>query len=87
METLITQSQEQTDGIDRFVKIARSHINLEELTTEIAREFIEKIIVGDVNYIQGTHKKRQEIHFRYCYVGELPDLIGVTAADDVEAKK
>ena len=82
LETLITQSQELTDGIDRFVKIARSHINLEVLTTEIAREFIEKIIVGDVNYIQGTHKKRQEIRFRYCYVGELPDLIGVTAGEE-----
>ena len=78
LETLITDSESQTDGIEKFIKTARSHANLEVLTTEIAREFIEKIIVGDCNYIQGTHQKRQEIRFIYNYVGELPDIIGTS---------
>ncbi|MCL2513118.1 MAG: DUF4368 domain-containing protein [Oscillospiraceae bacterium] len=75
LETAIGQANEQTDGAEKFIKLIRSYKNIEELTAEIAREFIEKIIVGEPVYIRGNREKRQSVEFVYNYVGRLPASI------------
>jgi len=77
LELLVAQVSEQSEGAEKFMRVVRSHKNIEMLTAEIVREFIEKIIVGEPQYIpgKGHREKEQEIEFIYNYVGRLPSSI------------
>jgi len=75
LEQLIARTGEQTEGAEKFIRLIRSHKNMEELTTEIAREFIDRIIVGEPVYAPGNRVKQQSVEFSYNYVGKLPGSI------------
>ena len=74
-ERLIAQTGEKTEGMEKFIQLVRSYKNIEALTTEIAREFIEKIIVGEPVYAPGKQEKQQTVELIYNYVGKLPVAI------------
>ncbi|WP_449460775.1 DUF4368 domain-containing protein [Streptococcus suis] len=67
-EVLISQT-ESAENIDKFMRTIRQHTKLENLTTQLVNELIDKIIVHQPI---GRGKNRQvtiELHYRF--IGEL----------------
>ena len=63
--------QEEKKGVDvkRFLAIAKKYTDLTELTPEILREFIDKIIVHAPDKSSG--RRLQEIEIIYNHIGEF----------------
>ena len=52
------------------MNIVRKHMNFEELTHTLLREFVEKIVVHECSYdANGT--RRQDIEIYYSFVGKV----------------
>ena len=67
-ELLVSQT-ESVENIDKFMRTIRQHTKLENLTTQLVNELIDKIIIHQPT---GRGKKRQvtiELHYRF--IGEL----------------
>jgi len=71
--TLATYEKEQSEaaetfsGIDKFLKITRKYLNLQELNGTILRELVEKIVVHEK--VRGNGKKTQQVDIHYNFVG------------------
>ena len=61
--------EQQSANVKRFLKIAHSYIEPEELTPAILHEFVEKIIVHAPDKSSGHRKQQIDIH--YNFVGEI----------------
>ena len=56
--------------LEKFMNIVRKHMNFEELTHTLLREFVEKIVVHECSYDEnGT--RRQDIEIYYSFVGKV----------------
>jgi hypothetical protein len=75
LEKLIDETQTATDNIDKFIRLVRSYTQVETLTTEIAREFIEKIIIGEPQYTKSRNEKVQEVRIVFNYIGDVRETI------------
>ncbi|MDY7593021.1 DUF4368 domain-containing protein [Streptococcus suis] len=67
-EVLVSQT-ESAENIDKFIRIIRQHTKLENLTTQLVNELIDKIVIHQPT---GRGKNRQitiELHYRF--IGEL----------------
>jgi len=54
----------------------RSYTEPTELSGEIAREFIEKIVVGKAEHSnRGYRFKKQRVRIVYSYIGEFTDKV------------
>lgn len=60
---------ENTSNVDAFLKLVRKYTNIQELTAEIIREFVEKIYVYKVERIDG--KRVQRIKIVWNCIGEF----------------
>ena len=78
LKILIDEAMSQTVGIDKFLRLVKTHTEIKELTSEVVSEFIERIEVGEtvmVNPRRFAHwadEKRQNIRIVYNYVGAVP---------------
>ncbi|WP_251545879.1 DUF4368 domain-containing protein [Pumilibacter intestinalis] len=63
-------AKEQSDGTDKFLRLVRKYTEITELTPEIVRTFIEKIIVHEKEKVDG--KRRQTVEIIYNCVGAIP---------------
>ncbi len=63
-------AKEQSDGTDKFLRLVRKYTEITELTPEIVRTFIEKIIVHEKEKVDG--KRRQIVEIIYNCVGAIP---------------
>ncbi len=63
-------AKEQSDGTDKFLRFVRKYTEITELTPEIVRTFIEKIIVHEKEKVDG--KRRQTVEIIYNCVGAIP---------------
>ena len=63
-------AKEQSDGTDKFLRLVRKYTEIIELTPEIVRTFIEKIIVHEKKKVDG--KRRQTVEIIYNCVGAIP---------------
>ena len=70
LQEILKKAKEQTDNANRFMRIIRKYTDIAELTPEIVREFIEKIIVHEKQRIDG--KKVQAVEIIYNCVGAIP---------------
>ena len=77
-EQEIAQTTDAISGIDRFIKIVKKHIDLEELNATILRELVEKIVVHEkvrtVGYdSRGRQRKpiHQQVDIYYNFVGVI----------------
>ncbi|MCD8372824.1 MAG: recombinase family protein [Clostridia bacterium] len=61
---------EQDDNTERFLRLVRKYTEITEITPEIVRTFIEKIIVHEKEVIDG--KKTQCVEIIYNCVGAIP---------------
>ncbi|MDR0220772.1 MAG: DUF4368 domain-containing protein [Lachnospiraceae bacterium] len=75
LEKLISETQTATDNIDKFIRLVRSYTQVETLTAEIAREFIEKIIIGEPRYTKARNEKTQEVRIVFNYIGDVAETI------------
>ena len=64
----LSKAQEATRKTQKkFMNIVRKHMNFEELTHTLLREFVEKIVVHECSYDEnGT--RRQDIEIYYSFV-------------------
>jgi len=62
-----SETAETFSGIDKFLKITRKYLNLQELNGTILRELVEKIVVHEK--VRGNGKMTQQLDIHYNFVG------------------
>jgi hypothetical protein len=74
----LMEIRETALNIDRFLKLVDEYIEITELTADIARRFISKVVVHESVYESYIDKKRirqrkvsQEIHIHYVCIDEI----------------
>ena len=72
-EKEVAQTADAVSGIDKFLKIAKKHLNLQKLDGAILRELVEKIVVHEKVKVGG--KKHQQVDIYYNFVGVVDEAI------------
>ena len=78
LQEILMKAKEQSDNVNRFMRLIRKYTEITELTPEIVREFVEKVIVHEKQVIDG--KRTQAVEIIYNCVGAIPDLAQEEAA-------
>ena len=65
----IEDQNEKAESTDRFLALVRRFTDITELTHELAATFINRIVVGPLERIEG--KKHQTVRIVYNIIGEL----------------
>jgi DNA invertase Pin-like site-specific DNA recombinase len=73
LEQEVSQTAEAVSGIDKFLRIAKKHLDLQELDGAILRELVEKIVVHEKVAVDG--KKHQQVDIHYNFVGVVDDAL------------
>jgi len=70
----VEDAKERADGIGKFLKLCEKYTDFTELTAELARTFIEKIIIHEAVRAPGytRRKQSQEIEIHLSFIGEFP---------------
>ena len=68
----IDESKEENNAVDHFMKLVTKYMEVEELTGEMLREFVEKVVVYQAQRIDGV--KHQSVKVIYNCIGavEIP---------------
>ncbi|MCL2817845.1 MAG: recombinase family protein [Clostridiales bacterium] len=76
LRTEIAAEKERADGIEKFLKLCETYTDFTELTADIARTFIEKIVVHEAVKAPGHKYKResQQIDIHFTFIGEFPNI-------------
>ena len=61
----LEEIHEQDEGLDKFLKIVRSHTEITELTPALLREFIDKIAIHEKTVENGQKKQRIDIYYNF----------------------
>lgn len=69
----LARAKENSDNIVKLTRLVKKYTEITELTPEIVREFIEKIIVHQAERVDG--KKVQAVEIIYNGIGAIPTLI------------
>lgn len=69
LESSMTLEKESALGVDHFLALVRKYTDIQELTAEIIREFVEKIYVYKAERIDG--KRVQRIRIVYNCIGDF----------------
>lgn len=79
LKASLDDTTEKAINADYFMKLVHKYTCIEELTAEIIREFVEKIIVHKVEVIDG--RRQQKITIVYNCIGavEIPEIKEKTA--------
>ncbi len=78
LQEILMKAKKQSDNVNRFMRLIRKYTEINELTPEIIREFIEKIVVHEKQKVDG--KKTQAVEIIYNCVGAIPDFAQESAA-------
>ena len=65
----IAAEQESNVNIDRFLALVRKYTDVKELTAEIIREFVEKVIVHQAEKVDG--QRVQKVRIVWNCIGEI----------------
>lgn len=63
------QAKAASEGVEKFMTVVRRHMNFEELTHTLLREFVEKIVVHEAEDT-GSGRK-QQIDIYYSFIGKV----------------
>jgi DNA invertase Pin-like site-specific DNA recombinase len=83
---LIEAAAEQEVSTDRFLRLVKSHTEIEKLTAEIVNEFIARVEVGETvivtprRFSHWKDEKRQEVKIVYNYIETVPQTDEVVMA-------
>ena len=74
LRTEVTAEKEKADSIEKFLKLCETYTDFTELTAEVARTFIERIVVHEAVKAPGHRYKRlsQQIDIHFTFIGEVP---------------
>ena len=76
-ETAIQRLREQVSGTDHFISLAKRYTDIQELTPELLRLFIQKIVVHEKDVKWSKHAQQTvEIHYNDIGCVELPQPEG-----------
>ncbi len=67
----LSTAKEQADNVTKFMRLVKRYTEITELTPEVVREFIEKVIVHQAEKVNG--KRRQAVEIIYNCVGAIPN--------------
>ena len=70
----IEKSQTKYDNIQKFMAIVKRYSDFEELTPEILRAFVDKIIIYEKQKVNGHIRHTIEIVYNFVEAIELPDF-------------
>lgn len=65
----LIRAKEQSNNTDKFIRIVRKYTEITELTPEIVREFVHKVVVHQAEKVDG--KRTQMIELYFNYVGQI----------------
>ena len=69
LQEALNSTQDQQVSIDRFLALVRKYTDIQELTAEVLREFVEKVFVHQTERVDG--QKVQRIRIVYNCIGEF----------------
>lgn len=69
LETAIAEAREQRLNVDSFLGMVRKYTDVTELTAEIIRSFVEKIVVKKPEKIPDTRTKKQTLVIWWNFIG------------------
>ena len=69
IENNISEETDSAQNVDRFIKIIHRYAEIDELTAELIREFVEKIMISKREKIDGV--KAQRVHIVWNFIGEF----------------
>lgn len=69
LQSIISAGQENTANVDSFLKLVRKYTDIQELTAEVIREFVEKIYVYKAERVNG--KRVQRLRIVWNCIGEF----------------
>lgn len=74
MKKIVAEEKKHELDADGFLKIVRKYSNIEELTSEILHEFIDKIVVHHREEIFGETVQKVEIFYKLIGQVKIPKL-------------
>ena len=77
----IDAAKEDQLKVDSFIGMVRKYTDITELTAEIIRSFVEKIVVMKPEKVPGTRTKKQTVVIYRNFIGavDIPKKQGKTA--------
>ena len=70
----IEKSKSKSDDISKFVSLVDKYSDFKELTPEILRAFIDKVLIYEKQKIDGYYKHTIEIIYNFVGAVEIPDF-------------
>ena len=67
----LSTAKEEADNVTKFMRLVKRYTEITELTPEIVREFIQKVIVHQAEKVNG--KRMQAVEIIYNCVGAIPN--------------
>lgn len=59
----LSKAKEQSDNVTRFMRSVRKYTEITELTPELVREFVQKVVIYQAEKIDGHRKQRIDLYF------------------------
>ncbi|MCD7862920.1 MAG: DUF4368 domain-containing protein, partial [Lachnospiraceae bacterium] len=69
LKALIASEKESSANVDAFLSIVRKYTDIQKLTAEVIREFVEKIYVYQAEKVNG--KRIQKVRIVWNCIGEF----------------
>ena len=70
----IEKAKTQYDNINRFMAIVKQYSDFEEITPEILRAFVDKVIIHEKVKVDGRYVHTIEIIYNFVEAIDLPDF-------------
>ena len=74
MKKIVAQEKEHEQSVDDFLRIVRKYYYIEELTSDILHEFIDKIFVHHREELNGETIQQVEIYYKMIGHVQIPKL-------------
>jgi hypothetical protein len=75
LKTELEQAQEEKASVGKFLNLVKQYTEIPELTAEIARTFIDKIVVHEcVKQPNGRKRKSQELEIYFNHIGKFDNI-------------
>ena len=83
LENEIQNQENHVENVDRFIRVAKKHLNLEKLTPDVLNDMVQAVYVHAPDTSSG--QRIQDVDISYNYIGILPanllyDIINGKAA-------
>lgn len=79
LKSAMTEEKESALGVDHFLGLVRKYTDIQELTAEILREFVEKVYVYKAERIEG--RRVQRIKIVYNCIGEFDSPVSTSTTE------